>query len=105
MSAGTDGLGELGGPATRAGLVFSCFAAIGGQEYRCLVIAVMQARCECLVIILCDPLNKGTCDDSDGVWTTLHDLVYARIKYEIAFEFACTNVWGFGEMMSSGLAR
>ena len=35
--------------------------------------------------LLCDPLNKGTCDDSDGVWTTLHDLVYARIKYEIAF--------------------
>ena len=51
MSAGTDGLGELGGPATRAGLVFSCFAAIGGQEYRCLVIAVVQAQCECLDII------------------------------------------------------
>ena len=39
------------GPATRAGMVFSCFAAIGGQEYRGLVTSFMQALGECLATI------------------------------------------------------
>ena len=34
---------------------------------------------------LCDPLNQQLTDDADGVWTAVADMVFGRLKFEIAF--------------------
>ena len=33
---------------------------------------------------LCTPLNDLLCDDSDGIWRAIHEMVYNRIKMDIA---------------------
>ena len=35
---------------------------------------------------LCEPLNSQLKDDADGVWGPVHDMVFTRLKLEMALE-------------------